>query len=167
MLSYMDELIHYGVKGMRWGIRKERSRSKVNDIFRTMSDKERYYLVDDEKAKEYATKEMYDRRTSTLVASYIKSVANKPVAFLDVYNNERGVGEIAVGVNSNYRGQGHAKALVQKMIADSANLPVSELRWNANAENLNSIRLAEATGFKRDETTSNDKVASLKYRITR
>lgn len=167
MLSYKDELMHYGVKGMHWGIRKERSRSKVNDIFRTMSGKERYYLVDDENAKEYATKEMYDRRTSTLVASYIKSIANKPVAFLDVYNNERGIGDIAVGVDSNYRGQGHAKALVQKLIEDSANLPVSEIRWRAHTENLNSIRLAEAMGFERDRMASNDKVTSLKYRITR
>lgn len=166
MLSWKDELMHYGVKGMRWGVRKERSRSKVNSIFSTMSGKEKYYLVDDEHAKEYATKEMYDRHTSTLAASYIKSIDNKPVAFLDVYNNS-GIGDIAIGVDSRYRGQGNAKALVSRLLSDIKDLPISELRWNVHPENISSIRLAESSGFVKDSQGSTDKVTSLRYKKNR
>lgn len=164
MLSYKDELMHYGVKGMRWGVRKERSRSKVNSIFNTMSGKEKYYLVDDEHAKEYATKEMYDPKTSSLVSSYIKYISDKPISFLDIYMNDPGVGKIAIGTDSAYRGHGNARTLAERAIADMANLPITELQWNAHPSNTASVSLAKSLGFVEDPSKSTSKALRLYYK---
>lgn len=157
------ELKHYGVKGMKWGVRKGRNRSAVNDIFRTMTPQERKFLVGNERARVYATKDMYGSK-STNVASFVRYYNNKPVSFFDVYENAPGVGEVAVGSRADSRGKGHAKITAQRAIDYiRKQRQLTTLEWKPDSNNTSSIALAKSLGFV-VESESNG-ITKLVYKL--
>ena len=164
----MPYLIHYGLKGQKWGVRrfenadgtlteegKRRYRAMstqkdAESIFKTFSKEDRRLFDAGADDSEYMTKEaagywVYKR--------FMAKDGNMPVAFLDVIkgaNSEKAV--IAIGTRSDYRGKGYAAKVVkrgEKWIDEHIN-ELGTVEWGAHTENTSSIALAKKGGFKFD-----------------
>ena len=180
-----DELKHYGVAGMHWGIRryqnedgsltpagrvhygvgiKEYSRNadKANDIYKTLSKKEKYYLTGNAYKgklnfdKEYEKQVDYD----SAVYSLILEMQDVPVSVFDVYGNgDKGYIAVAVHNDKQYRGAGLAKESTKRALDWFENNPdIMELNWATFAGNRASQKLAEEMGFELNKKDSDDKV---------
>ena len=167
----IDELYHYGVKGMKWGVRryqnkdgslttagKKRKRAltvsktenQIDDIISTFNKNERKlmgFTSDDEK---YKTPDEYELVAKRVIVKNGKT----PVSFFDL--NEYGSGFNAVVATRNgdaYRGKGYASSAVKKGL-DWYDKHKSEfdkpIIWWAEKSNFGSQKLAEKSGFKRD-----------------
>lgn len=177
-----DILIHYGVQGQKHGVRrwqyedgsltpagrihygvgiKEYSRDseKANDIYKTLSKKEKHYLtgetsVDGTYERTYQNKDDYQ----SAVYSSIMAMKDVPVSMLDIYEhrNKKGLIAIATRNEDQYRGAGLAKEAVKKAVEWFDNhSDLMELEWSAFTENTRSWKLAEKLGFERDDYASN------------
>lgn len=179
----MDFLEHYGVKGMKWGVRRFQNKdgtltssgktrysaarvykkvsetnSDVENIVSSLSEKERR-LLGGRPGTRYLPEDEYE----TVAKRFIKKCGDTPVAFLDIYYASNGAGSIALATKSDSRGKGYAADLVKKA-QDWLETPeakealnVSTLNWFARRENDPSISLAKKYGFSEREDYRNDK----------
>ena len=162
----MTWLAHYGVKGQKKGVRRgppyplnrtyiknsrnyKKQAEKANDVFRTLSKKEKYYLEDDENATSYTRPEDYKYAA---VYSQIKQYRDTPVSVIDVWYNEDNpnAGNVSIMVRNDehYRGKGYAKKAVDEMLEWFGDSKLDELQWGVVNENAPSIKLAESRGFE-------------------
>ena len=148
------ELYHYGVKGMKWGIRKDRyvgkSYKKANEIYNTLSRKEKQFLTAEKKPpKEYVTKEEYYSKKSQNVYSSIEQDKGKPVSVIDLWNGGDRALDVSIAVSSTHRGKGYANRAVQRGVQWFNEHPEYDaLIWGVNSKNSASIELAKKNGFK-------------------
>lgn len=164
----MNSLEHYGVKGMKWGVRRYqnkdgtltsagknhlkvvRTRTSIQELVDTLSAKDRN-LMGGRKGTEYTT----DEEIHEVVKRFIKRIGKTPVAFLDLYQGAEGEGSITIATRSgkDYRSKGYASELVkeaQKWLDTpeaKEMLNVSTLNWFAYRDNPASIALAKKMGF--------------------
>ena len=160
----MDELYHYGVKGMKWGIRRfqnkdgtltnmgrnRKTMNDVNDIVSTMSKKDRKVLG--LQGKKYQTVE----EGQQIVERFIKRADNVPVSFFDIVGDSTGVA-VTIGTRSgnNYRNKGYAKAVAKqgkKWLYEHYD-EFDQIVWWARKENIGSIKTAKDIGFELDESS--------------
>lgn len=154
-----SELYHYGVKGMKWGVRrtpeqlghnptkkKAQSDKDVNEIVKSMSktDLEKLNIYDG----------VYDSKG--VVKRILEKDGDLPISFFDIENVE-GVMNVSVGTRSGkeYRGRGYAQRCVREGMAwwDANRHKYGDkpLSWWVLEDNLGSIRVAEKSGFRLDE----------------
>ena len=153
---YDLELYHHGVKGMKWGVRKDRyvgkSYKKANEIYSTLSRKEKQYLTAEKKPpKEYVTKDEYYSKKSQNVYSSIEQDKGKPVSVIDLWDGGDGGVDVSIAVRNdpNYRGKGYASRAVKRGIEWFNEHPeVEYMVWGVNHENSASIELAKKNGFE-------------------
>ena len=157
--DYRLYLQHYGVKGMKWGVRKDRSKSRIyrrnyrkaNAIYDTLTDDEKYYVTAERGSKRYANPGEYGRK-GTNVYSYIEQHNGTPVSVLDMWSNKRDGGldiSIAVRNDKRYRRKGYGNRAVQRGIQWFKSHPEYQyMVWGVNKKNDASIKLAERNGFK-------------------
>ena len=177
--SYPDELYHYGVLGMKWGVRRFRnkdgtltaegrqrqlesrnvSRNKpytddVNDIVRTLSKKERDFLgaADNE---DWIDKK-YERDTLVNKAkTFVSKEGDTPVSFVEIWTDGGRTGQIALATRNDpkYRGKGYASKNVEqaiKWVDRYGNKSIDELEWIADRKNTASVNLGKKYGFVED-----------------
>lgn len=175
MISWKDELCHYGVKGMRWGVRKERKRSDQDSIFRSLSSTEKRFLTGEKRPKEYLNDEAYGRQTTNIASFMLKDKNGTPVTLCDCWlkvENNRivpGVGEMSIATRSGteYRGKGYgyktAKRALEWIIKKT---DLREVEWNPDPKNVASINLATKLGFVYRKKLQNGNL-NLVYTIPR
>ena len=182
----MGYLVHYGVKGQKWGIRRyenkdgtltaegkehyRQSRDRayalkthddVERIFGSFSKKDKKLLDAGEDDKEYMD---YESTAYWVSKRFLAKEGDIPVGFLDIIKGQNGEANIAIGTDANYRGKGYASALAKQGAdwIDSHPDVFSKVNWGAFKENEASIRLARKNGFELDRDDGNFAVYSKK-----
>ena len=170
-----NEVYHYGVKGMKWGVRRyqnkdgtltntgkkrliEERRTKntaktQNDVENIISslnkkERERMGLVNDN--DKYKTPDEYK-----LVAKRcMEKIGDIPISFFDLNEYDSGYNAVvATRSGKEYRGKSYALKVVKKGLdwydKNKSNLD-KPIIWWAEKNNIGSQKLAEKAGFKRD-----------------
>lgn len=176
-----DELYHYGVKGMKWGVRRyqnkdgtltaegrsrrtarNRARSAwktkpmVDDIISTMSKDEKDKLGLHESGQ-YLTLE----GGSWVVKRVLIKDGNTPVSFFDVFDDDDHY-NLAIGTRSDpqYRGKGYATKAAKRGLAyiekNKDRFGDKPVIWGVRKDNDASIRIAKSLGFELDPTSYSD-----------
>lgn len=185
-MSMMNkELYHYGVKGMKWGVRryqnkdgtltsagKERNQARnniirnrpytddVNDIVNTLSVKEKR-LLGAELDKDWIEKEYENETLANIGKTFVTKVQNTPVSFIEIWTNGGRTGQIAIATRNDeqYRNKGYASKEVEKAVkwADQyGKYTIDELEWWAEKNNTGSRKLAEKYGFEESDNHGYD-----------
>lgn len=166
-------LVHYGVKGMKWGVRRfqnkdgsltdagkrrlnaNRTRKDVNEIINTMSNEDRYKVLAGD--NEY----LQIDQGSTVIKRILKKKGNVPIAFFDMLDDGESI-NVALGVRSGneYRGKGYASETVKRgmkwldmhkdLISDK-----NVIVWGVRTDNTPSIKIAKKNGFKYEKGSYN------------
>lgn len=175
--AYPNELYHYGVKGMSWGVRNgppypltqirhTKDRKAVNEIYRSMSKQEKKFLAGEIDSKriprQYVSAEEYGPK-GTSVRNTIVYYKGKPVAFVDVWNNRKGIGEIALGTRGGdqYRRKGFATKAIDDTMKWYKKSNLDQLQWNAEKANTSSVNMSKKYGFKERGYDGDDRVSAL------
>lgn len=170
-----NEVYHYGVKGMKWGVRRyqnkdgtltntgkkrliEERRTKntaktQNDVENIISslnkkERERMGLVND--TDKYKTPDEYK-----LVAKRcMEKIGDVPISFFDLNEYDSGYNAVvATRSGKEYRGKSYALKVVKKGLdwydKNKSNLD-KPIIWWAEKNNVGSQKLAEKAGFERD-----------------
>jgi len=160
----MSYLVHYGIKGQKWGIRRYqnedgsltaegkkryaalRTRGDVEKIFSSFSKEDKRLLDAGEDDSEYMTK---DAHAYWVAKRFIVREGKTPVAFLDIIKGQNGEANIAIGTDSKQRGKGYASKVASKGAKWIADHPeaFTKVNWGAFNENKASIALAKKNGF--------------------
>ena len=150
-------LMHYGVKGMKWGVRHDHHNAKEsNQVYSTLTDKEKYYLSGGEQRDYYIKQKDYRSATYSLITK----CGDTPVAFLDIFTapEDPGTGEVAIAVSKDQRGKGYAQESVRRGVEwFENNQEMHTLVWGVHKDNTASRNLAKSNGFKRDKDWDYDK----------
>ena len=181
-------LIHHGIKGQKWGIRRYQNRDG------TLTKEGRSRRTSRNRAKSaYKTKPMVDEIISTLSkderdklglhksgdyltkedgASVVKRIlikdGNIPVSFFDVFD-DGGQYNLAIGTRSEseYRGKGYATKAAKRGMAyiekNRDRLGDKPVVWGVRTDNDASIKIAKSLGFELDPSSYFDGNQRVNY----
>ena len=184
----MVDIMHYGVKGMHWGVRRYqnsdgtltpegkkhlmyrnrtiragKTKNDVDSIIKTMSsdDKEKLAI---HKGEGYLTYE----QGSAVVKRILEKQGNKPISFFDLLDDGDNI-NVALGTRAGkkYRGKGYANSAVSKGMdwvdKNKDLIGNKNIVWGVRTDNKGSIRLAEKHGFKLDPNSYSDDKKWVNY----
>lgn len=145
---------------------------KANDIYKTLSKQEKFFLTAEENSKRYVSREEYGKK-GTNAYSLIEQYKDTPVSVIDIWKNDRGGADVSIAVrnDSKYRHKGYASRALENGLKYFYDHPEIEyLIWGVNSQNRPSIELAKKYGFylydKRDdgwETYTLDQKKEVKH----
>lgn len=147
----LEDIEHYGVKGMKWGVRRYRqSKKDVDSIVKTLSKKDREMLGIYEGSYGISKGEHFLNRT------LIKN-KNIPISVFDITKGNNYINVSVITRKGNaYRGKGYGKQAVKSGIdwwdKNKSRYKNQKLNWWVRRENEASIRLAKSAGFVLNES---------------
>lgn len=186
----MDELYHYGIRGMKWGVRRyqnedgswteegkkrrgyrdrvisaNKTKKDVDDIIKTFNKKERDRLALDP-GEEYLTFE----QGSQLAKRIVEKNGDIPVSFIDFLEDGKNL-NVALGTRSGdeYRGKGYATRATAKGMKwlDKHIDEYDKVIWGVRTDNEASIKIAKKFGFEEDPTSYSDDGKWVNYERTK
>lgn len=163
------ELMHHGIKGQKWGIRrfqpypKDYSRDgkytgekikvvkgtakDTNDIYSQLTTKEKHFVADTKtKPQKIFIKPNEEKY---LIKQILVKHGNKPATALDIWNQGNNEAAVSIMTSPKYRGKGLASIAVKEAVDwfDSQDT-IRQFLWGVKSENISSRKLAEKHGFE-------------------
>lgn len=125
----------------------------ANDIYNTLTDKEKYYLFGLEKRKKYANPKSYRNKGSIKIQSALIKVGDTPVSVVDAWIQNKNSVNLSIMTRNDrkYRGKGYGSRSAEIVIGYllDENHGIKNIYWGAHENNVASIKTAEKLGFKR------------------
>ena len=165
-------IYHHGIKGQKWGVRrfqnpdgtltsagKARKRAMdvnknmdaVNEIVKTMPRKDNELLILDGDVYQERAEDGY-----AYVKRFVEKSGDVPISFFDIIGDEKGVAvSIGTRAGSKYRNKGYCSKVAEKGMKwlDAHKDEYDQIVWWARKDNAGSIKIAEKSGFKLDESS--------------
>lgn len=185
-----SELMHYGIKGMKWGIRRYQNADgtrtsegkrreyyrrrvqrelkyvdDVNDIVDSLSSDEKRKLGMKSTDKKWIEDGRREETTSNIAKTFVEYYEDTPVSMIEIWDKGNGTGEIAIATNPKHRGTGATTRNINNAIEwfnSDRNKELRDLQWNNLKENPKSGQIAEKFGFGELETDED-----WEYRVRR
>lgn len=162
----MEEImIHYGVKGMKWGVRHDRKNPSIsyhhtkkdarsiNNIYKTLSDKEKRFVQgldhnDPNIPKHFTnTKEM---NSEFHVKTIIAKCGKTPISAVSIWKQNDS--EVAISIltrnSPKYRNKGYGIKALREANNVLCKTDFTKVTWGVDKDNIASQKLAEKMGFK-------------------
>lgn len=155
------ELTHFGVKGMKWGVRKKRepisSKQLTTRSGKKLSlEKDRPALI----ARGIAAVSKSQAAKMKKSANYtIRDSRGKSIGELSTYDDSKDSRNIAwIGIRSSERGHGYATAVMKSVIDDARKAGKKYLTLEVPGDSPDARHIYESYGFKPVGSLSGDDV---------
>lgn len=166
------ELYHYGVKGMKWGVRRYQNKDgtlipegkahiesnrRAKKIAASRRDKLSIQSTFSKKERELMGLDDDAEVDENVVNRFIVKVGNTPVAYLELDDVGKHI-NVSVGTRNGeeYRGKGYASKCVKEGLdwytKNAHKFENKPLVWWAEKENIASQKTAEKNGFRKDRS---------------
>lgn len=153
-------LIHHGIKGQRWGIRRYRNKDgtlteagkkrlrKDNDkIYSSLSDKERDYRYGSKNAPKKMEPWREDTSDEVHRAFITYNKRGRPASSLEL-QTYKDFAAVAIMTDPRERGKGYAQRSIDAGMKWMEENGINKVIWDADAENSASVNLAIKNGFQ-------------------
>lgn len=148
----LDELIHFGVLGMRWGVRKETKQATVRKIL-------------NKKGESVTLEQNSQSATAKFLGSIIPKIKENQQSYFDFTIRDRANNKIGnatlsreakdemnivwIGINSKHEGRGHGQSAMRTILADVQKNPdIKKVTLEVPTTSPNARHIYEKLGFK-------------------
>lgn len=163
--NYSDDIYHYGVKGMKWGVRRKRKHDTKYDhtngldktVLKTKNGSEISLVREPTPRLTKLIAKMSPKVRDTLSRSDIMriKVKDKHVGDLQLYKESpKSLNIVWVSVNSKYEGNGYGTAVVKGVIDYAKKTKMEQVTLEVPGISPNARHIYEKLGFKAEKLIS-------------